>query len=123
MHLTTTRDGVVRYPLLGPIYYCCITPAFYTVLFGVGMSAKSAEERGYFFPPLIPSSGSVLDGGGELFRIFAEVDPRAISWKAVVKSIPTLLGLTAFSLIHVPINIPAFGTSEQKYSSSLNVRC
>jgi SulP family sulfate permease len=109
MRLTTSRDGVDRYPLLGPIYYCCITPAFYAVLLGAGISPKSAEMEGYFFPPFI-SSGSAFDG--DIFRIFTMVDPSMISWKAVVKCIPTILGLTAFSLIHVPINIPAFGVSE-----------
>ena len=105
----TMENGVSRYPLLGPIYYCCITPAFYAVLLGTGISLKSAEEGGYFFPPFI-SSGSVFNR--DLFRIFTEVDPSMISWKAVVKCIPTILGLTAFSMLHVPINIPAFGVSE-----------
>ena len=105
----TMENGVSRYPLLGPIYYCCITPAFYAVLLGTGISLKSAEQGGYFFPPFI-SSGSVFNR--DLFRIFTEVDPSMISWKAVVKCIPTILGLTAFSMLHVPINIPAFGVSE-----------
>lgn len=118
MRLTTSRDGVDRYPLLGPIYYCCITPAFYAVLLGAGISPKSAEMEGYFFPPFI-SSGSAFDG--DIFRIFTMVDPSMISWKAVVKCIPTILGLTAFSLIHVPINIPAFGVSELYLS--LNILC
>lgn len=105
----TMKDGVAQYPLLGPIYYCFITPVFYAVLLGAGISLKSAEEGGYFFPPLI-SSGSVFDK--DLLRIFTEVNFSMISWTAVVKSIPTILGLTAFSLIHVPINIPAFGVYE-----------
>ena len=53
MRLTTSRDGVDRYPLLGPIYYCCITPAFYAVLLGASISPKSAEMGGYFFPPIL----------------------------------------------------------------------
>ena len=105
----TMENGVSWYPLLGPIYYCCITPAFYAILLGAGISLKSAEQGGYFFPQFI-SSGSVFNR--DLFRIFTEVDPSMISWKAVVKCIPTILGLTAFSILHVPINIPAFGVSE-----------
>ncbi|KAL3808111.1 hypothetical protein ACHAXA_001017, partial [Cyclostephanos tholiformis] len=112
MRLCTTEDGSVRYPLLGPIYYCSITPAFYAILHVMGITTESAEEMGYFFPPLISSSSDSYGGGGDdLFRIFEMVDFRSISWAAVIKSMPTLLGLTAFSLIHVPINIPAFAIS------------
>jgi len=87
MRLRTSKDGLGRYPLLGPIYFCCITPAFYAVLLGSGISLKSAEVDGYFFPPFI-LSGSVLNG--DLFQIFTMVDPIMISWKAVVKCIPTI---------------------------------
>lgn len=106
MHLTTKSNGDARYPLLCPIYYCCITPLFYLGLGWAGMSLEDAEKHGYFFPPL-STSGSVFNSN--LFNIFTEVNPYLISWRAVVKSIPTMISLTAFSLIHVPINIPAFG--------------
>mmetsp|Transcript_11540 Transcript_11540/g.24610 ORF Transcript_11540/g.24610 Transcript_11540/m.24610 type:complete len:953 (-) Transcript_11540:198-3056(-) len=101
----TKKNGEPQYPLLGPIYYCFITPVFYIVLWGLGITMGSAEEAGYFFPPL-SSTGSVFND--ELFDIFTEVHFNTISWKAVIKSIPTMISLTAFSLIHVPINIPAF---------------
>lgn len=104
----TSKNGEQQYPLLGPIYYCFITPMFYALLWGLGISIQSAEEAGYFFPPL-SSSGSVFNA--DLFDIFTEIHPSTISWKAVIKSIPTMISLTAFSLIHVPINIPAFAIS------------
>ncbi|KAL7544731.1 hypothetical protein ACHAWF_008091, partial [Thalassiosira exigua] len=104
----TEVNGEAQYPLLGPIYYCLITPAFYAGLWAAGATVGSAEEAGYFFPP-IGSSGSVIDAS--LFDIFREVRPAGISWTAVAKALPTMVGLTAFSLIHVPINIPAFAIS------------
>ena len=107
MHLTT-KNGIPKFPLLGPIYYCFITPIFYIALHYFGISLKDAEEGGYFFPPFI-SSGSVYNK--ELFDIFTSINPALISWKSVIKCIPTVLGLAAFSLIHVPINIPAFAIS------------
>jgi SulP family sulfate permease len=106
MRMTEKSNGDVRYPLLCPIYYCCITPVFYLGLGWAGMSLETAEKKGYFFPPL-STSGSVFTS--DLFNIFTEVNPYLISWRAVIKSIPTMISLTAFSLIHVPINIPAFG--------------
>lgn len=98
----TEKDGKPQYPLLGPIYYCCITPVFYAMLHGLGVAVGTAEEAGYFFPPLT-SSGSVFNA--HLFDIFTEIHPSSICWKAVLKSIPTMISLTAFSLIHVPINV------------------
>ncbi|KAL9185027.1 hypothetical protein ACHAXT_002804 [Thalassiosira profunda] len=104
----TEKNGEPRYPLLGPIYYCFITPVFYAMMWVFGISMDRAMEAGYFFPPL-SSSGSMFSA--VLFDIFTEIHPSMISWKAVGKAIPTMVSLTAFSLIHVPINIPAFGVS------------
>lgn len=104
----TEKNGEPQYPLLGPIYYCFITPIFYAGLFAFGISKDSAMEMGYFFPPL-SSNGSVFSS--DLFEIFTMVSLSEISWPAVIKSLPTLIGLAAFSLMHVPINIPAFAIS------------
>jgi SulP family sulfate permease len=97
-----------KYPLLSPVYYCFITPVFYFILYCFGIDIDVAEEAGYFFPP-INSAGSALSWS--LVDIFTEVHIWNVSWKAVLKAIPTMISLTAFSLIHVPINIPAFGIS------------
>ena len=97
MHLTS-KNGEQQYPLLGPIYYCFITPVFYAVLWLTNTSIESAENVGYFFPPL-STNGSVFNE--DLYDIFTEIKPSYISWNAVIKSIPTMISLTAFSLIHV----------------------
>ncbi len=97
-----------QYSLLPPVFYCAITPVFYLSLYVFGVDMDVAEDAGYFFPP-IKSTGSAISWS--LLDIFTEIHISKISWKAVFKSIPTMLSLTAFSLIHVPINIPAFGIS------------
>jgi len=97
-----------KYPLLAPIYYCLITPVFYMCLGVTGIDMNTAAKAGYFFPP-ISTSGSVFNK--DLLDIFTIINIGTISWKAVVKAIPTMVSLTAFSLIHVPINIPAFAIS------------
>jgi SulP family sulfate permease len=99
-----------KYALLSPVYYCFITPVFYFILYCFGIDIDVAEEAGYFFPP-INSAGSALSWS--LVDIFTEVHIFNVSWKAVLKATPTMISLTAFSLIHVPINIPAFGISTQ----------
>jgi SulP family sulfate permease len=72
----------------------------------VGLDAE------YFFPPLaMGDNASSFFWDDSAFEIFYMINPTSISWSAVVKSIPTLIALVMFSLIHVPINIPAFAVS------------
>lgn len=116
-HLTKDESGKSKYPLLSPIYFCLITPMFYGIAYILG---KSLDEA-WFFPPL---AECVDDGTGSnncddissifftnVWDIFRIIDISTISWEAVFRSIPTLLALVMFSLIHVPINIPAFSVS------------
>jgi len=97
-----------KYSLLPPVFYCLITPVFYFSLYALGVDIDDAEDAGYFFPP-IKSTESAFSWS--LLDIFTEIHFWNISWKAVFKAIPTMMSLTAFSLIHVPINIPAFAIS------------
>ena len=114
----TQSKGKQKYPLLSPLFYCAITPVFYMGLMIVGMSVEEAHNQDYFFPPLIDTkneeSSNVLDSlflNVDIYDIWKVIDFSKINWTAVVKCIPTLISLTAFSLIHVPINIPAFSIS------------
>jgi len=116
-HFTLDAMGKPRYPLLSPIYFCLITPVFYLGIWITGNSVHSALEAGYFFPPLnddgVASSSSLVSGlwNESVMEMFHVVDFSTVSWKAVWKSIPTMMALVLFSLIHVPINIPAFAVS------------
>eukprot|EP00586_Coscinodiscus_wailesii_P021266 CAMPEP_0172504374 /NCGR_PEP_ID=MMETSP1066-20121228/178172_1 /TAXON_ID=671091 /ORGANISM="Coscinodiscus wailesii, Strain CCMP2513" /LENGTH=667 /DNA_ID=CAMNT_0013280547 /DNA_START=86 /DNA_END=2086 /DNA_ORIENTATION=- len=116
--LSKDASGKSRVPLLAPIYYCAITPMFYAVLKVGGVDLEWAHSAGYFFEAL-DTAGGTGDGGSwwsgvfdeQLLTIWKVIDFRNISWVAVGKSVPTLVSLVAFSLIHVPINIPAFAIS------------
>ena len=119
------QKGKTRFALLSPIYFCMITPAFYGVLRLIRVSVDDAMNMGYFFPSLEGSSDNVTtETASSLMDVFKKsifkddlmdmwrvIDFTNISWPAVVDSIPTLIALSLFSLIHVPINIPAFSIS------------
>lgn len=108
-------------PLLAPIYFCCIPLVFYVCLWTFKIDFKWAEEAGFFFPAPSDDDGSNKTTGFvdfvksafnlHTFDLFRVIDIRTISWTAVVQSSGTLIALAAFSLIHVPINIPAFSIS------------
>ena len=110
-YLNMKKDGKPRFALLSPIFFCMITPIFYAVVYGFDLDVG---ER-YFFPQL-DNAGSGGSGSIEsifnrvfqknLFDMWRVVDLRNISWSAVAESIPTMMALSLFSLIHVPINIP-----------------
>uniref|UniRef100_A0A7S2GZ62 Cyclic nucleotide-binding domain-containing protein n=1 Tax=Helicotheca tamesis TaxID=374047 RepID=A0A7S2GZ62_9STRA len=113
----TKYDGKPRYPLLPPIYFCLITPIFYLALLMFGIPKTKAEDAGYFFPSpdlCEPDNGAACRGSlfdDDVLAVWRVINFTTISWSAVAKSIPTMISLIAFSLIHVPINIPAFAIS------------
>jgi SulP family sulfate permease len=110
--ITTNAEGKPMYPLLSPIYFCMITPIFYLALWVLNVNRVSAQEAGYFFPPLDACEGcSSSIFNKDLLNMWRVVNLSTISWPAMFDAIPTLVALTLFSLIHVPINIPAFAIS------------
>ena len=113
-YATKDKHGNAKFPLLSPIYYCMITPLFYLGLYLFGVSTQQASDRGFFFPPVqdeeSPRPTSVWRDP-HLWDMFTIVDVTTLSWTAIFQSAGTMLALAAFSLIHVPINIPAFAIS------------
>eukprot|EP00536_Pseudo-nitzschia_multiseries_P007383 jgi/Psemu1/296543/fgenesh1_pm.174_\ len=116
-----STTGRPKYRLLSPVFYLCITPIFYVGLhWGFDMSLREGREAGYLFPALDASSTSSGEGSTlcasffcdpTLWDIFRVLDLSTVSWQAVADSAGTMTALAAFSLIHVPINIPAFAIS------------
>ena len=126
-YFTRDKEGKPRYPVLPPIYFCMITPIFYLGLAIFGVDKKVAENAGYFFPSLDAGGDDVgaftLESifNDELWNMWRIVDFSTISWVAVFNSIPTMVALVLFSLIHVPINIPAFAISKNAGKRVINL--
>lgn len=123
------KEGKQLFSLLTPIYFCLMTPAFYLGLWIMNGTTllDPTKEDGYFFPSLTQQQPQQTDGyqgigssifNSDLISMWTAIDMRTISWQAIVDSIPTMVALTLFSLIHVPINIPAFALSTSEYSST-----
>jgi SulP family sulfate permease len=111
MYLTQDEEGHAKYTYLSPVYYCLITPLFYLGLILCGVSREEATESGYFFPATAGGDTGSIWADDSLWEIFKVIDLSTISWTAVFHSTGTMVALAAFSLIHVPINIPAFAIS------------
>lgn len=115
MWATKDKSGRPKFQMLCPAFYCMITPLFYLGLALLGVSTESAVNAGFFFPPAEEASGEAskwsIFTDEHIWDIFRVVDFRTVSWTAVLHSTGTMVALAAFSLIHVPINIPAFAIS------------
>jgi SulP family sulfate permease len=117
------ESGQPRFKLLAPLFFCLITPIFYFGLWIFGVDMTSAMEAGYFFPASdgciasaatdceVDASLWALIFNKDLFDMWRVFDFTSVSWRAIFNSLPTVMALSAFSLIHVPINIPAFAIS------------
>jgi len=113
-HITTDSKGKPRFALLAPIFFCMITPCFYLTLWISKISISASQHAGYFFPSQSNLGDSVvpLDARfGTPWDMWKVIDFSSVSWVAILDSFPTMVALVLFSLIHVPINIPAFALS------------
>jgi SulP family sulfate permease len=115
MYVTQDNEGRPKYPYLSPVYYCLITPLLYLGLHIFGLNMEEATDLGYFFPATTEVASVTTDTpwwqDDDLWDIFQVIEFSTISWRAVFESTGTMIALAAFSLIHVPINIPAFAIS------------
>lgn len=120
--ITKDKDGKPRFTLLAPCFFLGIVPMFYSGLYVLGVDVKTATEMGYFFPneaeQCDPLTGECVElsflasvFNGHILDMFRVIDLRMVSWTAVSNSLGTVLAMIAFSLIHVPLNIPAFSVS------------
>lgn len=125
IYLTTDKKtGTARFPLLAPTFYCMIPPMFFVGLYFFGISFDEAQEEGFFFPSVGGATSGENEQSGNsnslwsfvldsftdphLFDIWRVLDIRHVSMEVLIKSFPTIVGMTLFSLVHVPIYVPAF---------------
>lgn len=124
--VTLDAQGRPKFALLSPIYFCMITPIFYVALWIFHVPLEDANAAGYFFPPIATAASEATTNDGaatipstmwsswlqddHIWDMWKVLDLRKVSMPAMLEAIPTLIALTLFSLIHVPINIVSFPT-------------
>lgn len=92
-------------PLFPPLYFVSIPPLFYVTLMLFGVSTETARENGWFFDraPHVP-----------FYSLWEQYDFSLVAWELIPKQLGTIVGLTFFSLMHVPINIPSLSLTTDK---------
>ncbi|KAJ2009661.1 hypothetical protein GGI04_000233 [Coemansia thaxteri] len=92
-----------KHPLFVPIFFMFVPAAFYTVAAALGLSMESLRAAGWVF--------ALPDSGVPFYHFYTLFDFGNTDWRVVWRTFPTMLGLAFFSILHVPINVPALAVS------------
>lgn len=95
----------IKAPLFPPLFFVSILPLFYVVLLVLGISTDTARASGWFFSRAPHVAFSSL---------WEHYDFSLVAWHVIPKQLGTIIGLTFFSLMHVPINIPSLSLTIDK---------
>ncbi|RKP06303.1 sulfate transporter family-domain-containing protein [Thamnocephalis sphaerospora] len=93
----------VTHPLFVPCYFLVVPAIFYVVTSIGGWSLEELRSGGWLFQlpePAVP-----------FYDFWLKFDFGNTVWSALPATLPTMLSLTFFGILHVPINIPALGVS------------
>ncbi|KAG3023004.1 hypothetical protein JG687_00001394 [Phytophthora cactorum] len=95
----------IKSPLFPPLFFVSIPPLFYVLLVSLGISTDTAREHGWFFS----RAPNVA-----FYSLWEQYDFSLVAWHVIPKQFGTIVGLTFFSLMHVPINIPSLSLTTDK---------
>ncbi|KAJ3360641.1 hypothetical protein GGF32_008257 [Allomyces javanicus] len=93
-----------RRSLFVPCFFMMIPFAFWLVLYLFGIDAEMARENGWLF-------NMAASGDQPFYAYFRHVRWGAVRWDWLPALVPTMLSLCFFSILHVPINVPALAVS------------
>lgn len=94
-----------HHPLIFPTYFLIIPILFYIVASGIlHVSIEDLRKDDWIF-----DVGKAAEA--PFWRFYTYFDFRKTSWEALWATMPTQLALTFFSILHVPLNVPALAVS------------
>ncbi|CAH0478338.1 unnamed protein product [Peronospora belbahrii] len=95
----------IKSPLFPPLFFVSIPPLFYVALLMLGIMTDSAREHGWYFNRA-PNAA--------FYSLWEQYDFSLVAWYVIPRQFGTIVGLTFFSLMHVPINIPSLSLTIDK---------
>ncbi|KAJ1675940.1 hypothetical protein EV182_000267 [Spiromyces aspiralis] len=96
-------NAQIRHPLFVPVFFIVVPLLFYLVVWTMGIPLGSLRRTGWVF--------ELPDTDVPFYHFYTQFDLGATNWHAVLKTVPTMIGLTFFGILHVPINVPALAVS------------
>ncbi|KAI8064595.1 sulfate transporter family-domain-containing protein [Gongronella butleri] len=102
----------VRSSMVVPLFFMVLPLVFYAVVLIAGLSVDDVRDSGWIFP--------LVDDSVPFWQFYTYYDFTIVDWKAVAETIPAMLALTFFGLLHVPLNVPALSVSTNRDNVDLN---
>lgn len=104
--LLVKTQGCFQNSLVLPSFYIVTLILFHFIVAVVpSISLDQLRDSGWIFP-----AATSNDRWFDHYKLF---DLRKVHWDLVLGQIPTMLALTFFGILHVPINVPALAISLQ----------
>ncbi|KAL8793494.1 MAG: hypothetical protein Q9195_003867 [Heterodermia aff. obscurata] len=97
-----TMKHWVKHPLTDATFFILIIAVFYFFVAAIdSLNLPELRDQGWVFES--------VKAGVPFYHFYSLYDVGAVDWKAVGATVPAMLALTFFGILHVPINIPALG--------------
>ncbi|KAJ2378869.1 hypothetical protein IW150_000536 [Coemansia sp. RSA 2607] len=93
----------VHHPLVVPLFFMAVPAVFYACVAAFGLQLDELRAHGWVFDK--------PEAGLPFYHFYTLFDLHNTDWHAVTRTAPTMLGLAFFSILHVPINVPALAVS------------
>ncbi|KAF3077747.1 hypothetical protein TWF569_004264 [Orbilia oligospora] len=92
----------LKHPFTVPAFFLSILASFYLLIAAIpALTIEGLRDGGWIFNA--PKSNVPF------WHFYTLYDFRAIHWEVVLENIPTMMALTFFGILHVPINVPSLG--------------
>ncbi|KAG0294604.1 hypothetical protein BGZ98_001713, partial [Dissophora globulifera] len=93
----------IHHPFLVPVFFMVVPAVFYIIVAIAGFEWEMLRNSGWVFP--------MPEGDAPGWQFYTYFDLSLTNWRAVLETVPAMLALTFFGILHVPINVPALGVS------------
>ncbi|KAF9979440.1 hypothetical protein BGZ75_009705 [Mortierella antarctica] len=93
----------IKHPFLVPVFFMVVPLMFYAIVGIAGWEWDTLRSEGWVFP--------MPEGNAPGWQFYSYFDLRITNWTAILETVPAMLALTFFGILHVPINVPALGVS------------
>ncbi|KAI9204235.1 sulfate transporter family-domain-containing protein [Polychytrium aggregatum] len=94
----------IHHPLFVPTFYVVVPIVFYIFVWIFGLKLDDLRKARWLFD--LPEGKQV-----PFYTFWTYFDLGAVHWSAIPGTFPTMLALTFFGILHVPINVPALAVS------------
>ncbi|KAL6454766.1 hypothetical protein SBY92_004236 [Candida maltosa Xu316] len=90
--------------LLVPLYFIFVFVAFHLIVAAVpSWNLNMARDSGWVFP--------MVEDDEPWYEFYTLYKFQLVDWLCILRQLPTMLALTFFGILHVPINVPALAVS------------